>query len=424
MPDDEHIITTQWGSKARSFAALSEDQRRVRMQNCADLMDDIKQNTGIDVYLSYGCLLGAVRSGKMISHDFDIDLGFHVEASTKKDVVKECRRLLRYLSKTCHRVIVESNGQFKAAKMFADNIYMTIEFFVSWAVEDEFFLYFGIPGAPIAGDMLPFGRIEIEGVSLPAPNNPELMVEAIYGPNWRTPDPNFKYDNIDWGPFQGFSVRTNLIYWDDYYSAQIQNNVWAEYPSQFAAFCASEIDSGSKMLEFGCGNGRDSLFLSQIGHDVLACDYSQTAVDFVKAKSKKEELTLKFEVFNIYNVANVQKFENSYPAEFDVIYSRFVMHAITLEGQDRFLRMAKLLLKPEGKVLLEFRNSNDERKEKRSIISWSKLSDGHYRRFIKTDEFINNVMEAGLSVTYVAEGTGFAKFKNEDPDVTRLILKH
>jgi len=107
---------------------------------------------------------------------------------------------------------------------------------------------------------------------------------------------------------------------------------------------------------------------------------------------------------------------------FDVIYSRFVMHAITLEGQDRFLRLTKKILKADGKIFLEFRNSNDERANSGTVLSDDERSDGHYRRFIKTPEFLNNTAELGWSVDYLAEGTGFAKFKHEDPNVTRIIL--
>jgi SAM-dependent methyltransferase len=421
---DSHIITTQWGTQAKTFAAMPSEVRTQQMQYCAEIMADIKANTGIDVYLSYGCLLGAQRNGKMISHDFDIDLAFHVNATTKEDVVTECRRLIRYLEGVSHRVILETNGHFKIGKWYKTGIYMTIEFFVSWNVEDEFFLYFGVPGAPIAEDIMPLSTIEIEGVSMPAPNNPPALLAAIYGPDWATPNPGFKYDNIDWSPFQGFSVSNNQSYWDGYYAEKKLNDVWAEYPSQFAAFCASEIKAKSKIMDFGCGNGRDSLFLAQIGHDVLACDYSQQAVDLVKAKADVLGLSVEAEILNIYDVSHVQKIEQNKVEIFDVIYSRFVMHAITRDGQNRFLRMAKKALTPDGKILLEFRNSEDVRKEIGDTISEDERSDGHYRRFIDTDSFLDDVKQLGLDIAYLAHGTGFAKFRSEDPNVTRVILTH
>ncbi len=419
---DEHMVTTQWGTKAKSFAAMESAERTERLQYCVKIMDDIKANTGIDIYLSYGCLLGAQRDGKMISHDFDIDLCFHVEAEEKADVVSECRRLIRYLETVSHRVVVETNGHFKIGKWYKEGIYMTIEFFVSWSVDEDFYMYFGVPGRAIATDVLPFGTIDIEGVAMVAPNNPPAVLEAIYGPDWQTPNPEFRYESIDWSPFQGFSVNNNKQYWDGYYADKKSNDVWAEYPSQFAAFCASEIGARSRLLDFGCGNGRDALFLSQIGHDVLACDYSAQAVELVKAKGEVIKSAIEAEVLNIYDVAQVQKFEQKRAASFDVIYSRFVMHAITQDGQNRFLNTAKAMLAPGGKILLEFRNSNDARKQEGNTISEDERSDGHYRRFIKTEDFVANVDGAGLEIAYLAEGTGFAKFRDEDPNVTRVIL--
>jgi len=248
------------------------------------------------------------------------------------------------------------------------------------------------------------------------------MVEALYGSDWRIPNPDFKYDAIDWGPFQGFTVRTNLKHWEGYYSNKASNDVWVEVPSQFAAFCVSEVIPACRVLDFGSGNGRDSIFFSQLGHNVLACDYSKAAIELVNDKANGLSLDLKAEVLNVYETANVEKFKIKHPNEFDLIYSRFTMHAITPEGQNRFLRMAKTVLKEGGKILLEFRNSNDPRKEFGTVLSDSERSDGHYRRFINTGEFLNNVTEVGLIVDYVAEGTGFAKLKDEDPNITRIIL--
>ena len=146
-------------------------------------------------------------------------------------------------------------------------------------------------------------------------------------------------------------------------------------------------------------------------------------MDIVKAKGKKKDLLIEAEVLNIYDTSSVQSMIKNYPDRFDIIYSRFVMHAITQEGQDRFLRLAKKILKAKGKIYLEFRNSNDERSKSGTVLSDDERSDGHYRRFIKNSEFLDNATELGWAVEYMAEGTGFAKFKDEDPNVTRIILK-
>jgi SAM-dependent methyltransferase len=44
---------------------------------------------------------------------------------------------------------------------------------------------------------------------------------------------------------------------------------WSVLPSQFAVFVANEV-APARLLEVGCGNGRDSLFFSSAGFDVVA----------------------------------------------------------------------------------------------------------------------------------------------------------
>ena len=49
-------------------------------------------------------------------------------------------------------------------------------------------------------------------------------------------------------------------YWDEYYSSSAE--VARSVPSQFATFVAGELEETHRVVEFGCGKGRDSLFLS------------------------------------------------------------------------------------------------------------------------------------------------------------------
>ena len=89
-----NTIVTQWGSKAVTFAALPGDKRKQRMQQCSELIERIKEKTDIDVFLVYGCLLGAVRSNRMIDHDFDIDLSFFVDSNDLTEILSKCRILI------------------------------------------------------------------------------------------------------------------------------------------------------------------------------------------------------------------------------------------------------------------------------------------------------------------------------------------
>ena len=60
------------------------------------------------------------------------------------------------------------------------------------------------------------------------------------------------------------NITTEKDYWNSFYS---ENGV--VMPSQFCALFVSEIDSDALVIEFGCGNGRDALFLALRGKEWL-----------------------------------------------------------------------------------------------------------------------------------------------------------
>ena len=62
-------------------------------------------------------------------------------------------------------------------------------------------------------------------------------------------------------------------YWKEFYKQR-----HSLVPSQFCALVASEIDTSSTVVDWGSGNGRDTLFLAAQGHMMIAMDLSTEAV--------------------------------------------------------------------------------------------------------------------------------------------------
>ncbi len=69
-----------------------------------------------------------------------------------------------------------------------------------------------------------------------------------------------------------------------------------------------KIQKGSKIIDLACGKGRHSVFLNQMGYEVLGLDLSQQSIDHNK---KFENPDLKFEVHDmreeIYGQLSSQK---------------------------------------------------------------------------------------------------------------------
>ena len=100
----------------------------------------------------------------------------------------------------------------------------------------------------------------------------------------------------------------------------------------------AKLDLGkeSKMLELGCGEGRDAFYLMQKGYDVCATDISPEAISFCKQKGA--EYADRFMVLNAC--------EDSLEERFDFIYSVAVLHMLVLEeDRQKFLSFIKEHLK-------------------------------------------------------------------------------
>ena len=103
--------------------------------------------------------------------------------------------------------------------------------------------------------------------------------------------------------------------WDKIYSND--SSFFGEEPSKFALMCYEDFvkHNVKKVLELGCGQGRDSLFFASKGLDVHAIDSSKVGIDNLKSKLKKLDLDI-----NLKNIDAVEglPFHNNH---FDVVYS-------------------------------------------------------------------------------------------------------
>lgn len=69
---------------------------------------------------------------------------------------------------------------------------------------------------------------------------------------------------------------------------------------------AANILSPCKVLDLGCGQGRNSLFLSLLGYDVSAWDHNENSLAFLNETKIKENLPIQTALYDI-NSANIQE---------------------------------------------------------------------------------------------------------------------
>jgi len=172
----------------------------------------------------------------------------------------------------------------------------------------------------------------------------------------------------------------NKKYWENYYRDLL--------PTSFAEFCTKYIPIGSKVIDVGCGNGRDTVFFSNV-YDTIGIDYA--------IKPLWPVAFYKMDVNNLVKTAEV----------YDVVYSRFFLHSITDKEIIKFVEWSK------GLFMAEFRDKTDD----------PKLYKNHKRNLVDGEWIKQLLINNGFKIIYYKKGRNMAKYRDENPMVVRVIAK-
>jgi tellurite methyltransferase len=201
----------------------------------------------------------------------------------------------------------------------------------------------------------------------------------------------------------------NKNYWNDFYKNFLINK-----ESSFARFVYKKIKNkkANKLLDVGCGNGRDTLFFFKKGLDIRGIDISKTAIRNNKKIIKK--------IFYLKDICSRSFFLKE---KFSIIYARFFLHAIDREKENFFLKNIKKISHKKAIVFLEFRTIKDPLIKKGIKLSKYERFYTHYRRFINPKEFLSKISEEGFRVLNISSSYNYARFKLERPHICRLVMK-
>lgn len=198
-------------------------------------------------------------------------------------------------------------------------------------------------------------------------------------------------------------------YWKEYY----RKNPNPVDPSTFAKFIIGFMEPEKKLIELGCGNGRDSVYFAQQKINVTAIDQIEEEMDYLNKKHSLYNLNFKADDFT--NLDTDKKY--------DYIYSRFTLHSVNEEAEKRVFNWITKQLNDEGLFFLEVRSINDPMFQKGEKISESENVTTHYRRYLDFDETIEKLEKRGLKIIYKLESQGLAKYKDDDPTLIRIVAQ-
>jgi SAM-dependent methyltransferase len=205
------------------------------------------------------------------------------------------------------------------------------------------------------------------------------------------------------------SFNKGLVrYWDEYY----KKDAAPSFPSPFAGYVANKLRTKQNILEIGCGNGRDSKFFSSKGHHVTGLDRSGKAIELCKSLYSNEPIE-----FFFGEVTDITKINKK---KYDLIYSRFVVHAMSINEELEMLKTSYQLLNNNGQFFIECRSINDPLSNTGEVLSHTERIEGHYRRFIILEELKQRLIKVGFEIIEAIESNGLANLAEEDPVVIRV----
>ena len=202
-------------------------------------------------------------------------------------------------------------------------------------------------------------------------------------------------------------------YWNDFYANLEVPEL--EKPSSFAHFLMTQANvSEFAVIDWGAGNGRDSFLFAQHCPLVMAVEASPKALDIIALNAKNSEIE------NVYALSTLEI--PFFPPllrreKLPIIhYSRFLFHSLEDINLDSYLHFISTFSKPGDLIAAEYR----------SVPSANIVYEfpGH-KRFFRDKLMIANKVQKAIDcvLTFEFEGTGLAKYKTENPLITRQMWR-
>ena len=354
----------------------------------------------------------------MIGHDSDTDLAYLSRHTHPADIVRESYRMERELRTLGWKVVRMSGADLKLFLPLSDGRVVHVDVFGGFHVEGVFYLLGGRSGQLPREALTPASTVTLEGVELAAPADPERVLEFLYGPGWRVPDPAF--GNVD--PISGLrrldgwlrGTRTDLVAWNEL--LRYQRAAVPKKGSAFAGWVSRRIPAEATVVDLGPGNGRDTDWFTRQGHRVISFDFSgaalrQTTRKVNRAGGQPDVRVLLLNDLRSVLLAGAELSREEHPPQ---LYARGLVGCLDEDARRNLWRLCSMTLRRGGSLFLQYAAARPD-------LPGTQL-DGLVTR-VETEALVREIDAAGGRVVLCEEGPGHDFFDHSDPHVARLEVR-
>ncbi|MDL5154665.1 class I SAM-dependent methyltransferase [Actinomycetospora termitidis] len=267
------LVVNKWGRLGRALGDSDPGVTDRLLDHAEEVAAVLERDLGLEPFITGGTLLGAVREGRLLGHDDDVDLGYVSTQDDPSAVAREGFEVGRVLRRAGFSVLRHSAGHLQMHFSHDGVSDHYVDVFAGFIREGHWHQLFCIRHPARRADLLPRTTVTIAGRRMPAPADVELALEANYGPGWRVPDPAFRFETP-------LATRRRLETW--FPGMHVDREDWALRPERDDVSARARrvvaLEPGFPALDLGCGAGADTAFLADRLGRAVGLDWNEIAL--------------------------------------------------------------------------------------------------------------------------------------------------
>jgi len=153
---------------------------------------------------------------------------------------------------------------------------------------------------------------------------------------------------------------------------------FVQTPNPFAkrAYVLMKKKHVKRVLDLGCGDGRDSIYFARKGMTVEAFDFSESGIESLKNKNPSIKA-------HIGDIRKLPFKKNS----FDAVYAHLSLHYFSDSETEKIFSRMHAMLKKGGLLFVKCKSTNDPLFGKGKKVAENTYRSGHVRHFF-TKEYM------------------------------------
>ena len=180
-----------------AFSHYDEKQLELLVSSMKALEQLFLKEFNIQLYLTWGTLLGAIRQNDFIAFDNDVDLAYLSRKDKDFEILEEHEFIVAVLKEHEFAVTRNSKGQIHVRVLpeteAGSGAVFNLDIWTTWVRDGQYFHYPDIKGDLSEADTLPLIPHKLRGQSFLIPTGYANVLTAFYGEKWQEPDANYAW---------------------------------------------------------------------------------------------------------------------------------------------------------------------------------------------------------------------------------------